>query len=76
VEVDLRGGIEPASERIRHARFALDGIEPGDTVKIIVDRRSVFCFHDIDFTGVRVQITADSVWTRKSWEQQFAEVVR
>lgn len=78
VEVDLRGlgKMQPDArrERARWAAFSLDGIAPGDVVKVIVDRDSFFCFHGIDFRGVRIQITANDVHTRKRWEQQFAEV--
>jgi len=76
VEIDLRRVKAEDSERwwehLRWARFALDGIAPGDVVKLIVDSKSVFTFSDVNLRGVRIQIVADSVSTRKKWEQMMA----
>ncbi|NYE19465.1 hypothetical protein [Microbacterium immunditiarum] len=79
VEVDLRCAhiedFQRWSNYLRYARLALDGIKPGDIVKLIVDYKTVYPFRDVDLTGVRIQIVADSVSTRKKWEQIIAGVV-
>jgi len=79
VEIDLRHvEIEDFKRwwnHVRYARLALDGIAPGDVLKLIVDRKTIFDFDGIDLRGVRIQIVADSVATRKKWEQILAQEV-
>ena len=66
VELDLR--IE-RNDQPRDIRFALDGIRPNDVVKLIVDRTSTPSgLYTVDLHGVRFQVTADSVHTRRTWE--------
>ena len=73
VELDLR--IE-REDQMRDIRHALDGIAPGDVVKLIVDRTSKPRGLAISVpAGVRFQVTADSVHTRRKWEQIIEEVV-
>jgi len=73
VEVDLR---IPREDQSRYLRHALDGIAPGDVVKFMVDRSSdVTAVYAVNLHGVKVQLTASDVFTRRTWDAVLREVV-
>lgn len=73
VEIDLRISRD---DQHRYLRHALDGITPGDVVKILVDRSSdVTAVYGANLRGVKVQLTASDVYTRRTWDAVLREVI-
>lgn len=78
VEADLRDLSELSSWNACRALWrVLDGVSPGDVVKLLVNSSSqVWMLDEVNLRGVKVQVCADSVHTMRKWVTAIAEVVK